>query len=112
MTRAKEYLFLTASRFRYLWGIPRVMRPSRFLKEIPEQFLQPYHLTPRSQEEDSSSCEEKVFAPGESVFHKDFGIGIVQKSYRTSLGLTYDVFFPKTQMTRSLVAKFAKLLSN
>ena len=45
MTRAKEYLFLTASRYRYLWGMPRMMRPSRFLKEIPEEFLQPYHLS-------------------------------------------------------------------
>jgi len=37
MTRAKEYLYLTASRYRYLWGMPRMMRPSRFLKEIPQR---------------------------------------------------------------------------
>jgi DNA helicase-2/ATP-dependent DNA helicase PcrA len=35
MTRAKDYLFLSASRLRFLWGMPRVMRPSRFLSEIP-----------------------------------------------------------------------------
>ena len=35
MTRAKDYLFLSASRLRFLWGMPRVMRPSRFLDEIP-----------------------------------------------------------------------------
>lgn len=40
MTRAKQFLFLSASRYRYLWGMPRFMRPSRFLKEIPDQFLQ------------------------------------------------------------------------
>ncbi len=35
MTRAKDSLFLSASRLRFLWGMPRVMRPSRFLSEIP-----------------------------------------------------------------------------
>ncbi len=113
MTRSKEYLFLTASRYRYLWGMPRMMRPSRFLKEIPEEFLQSYHLTSqlRQREDITYDEEEKGFEPGESVFHKDFGTGIVQKVYNTSLGLTYDVFFPQANTTRSLVAKFAKLIS-
>ncbi len=39
MTRAKGYLFLSASRFRYLWGMPKVTRPSRFLAEIPKEFV-------------------------------------------------------------------------
>jgi DNA helicase II / ATP-dependent DNA helicase PcrA len=107
MTRAKEYLFLTASRFRYLWGMPRYMRPSRFLKEIPEEFFQ----SPAFEDERVGRDEEEGYEPGDTVFHKDFGEGIVQKSYRTSLGLTYDVFFPQAKTTRSLVAKFAKLRS-
>jgi DNA helicase-2/ATP-dependent DNA helicase PcrA len=40
MTRAKEFLYLTDARFRMMWGIPRHQRPSRFLKEIPEQYLE------------------------------------------------------------------------
>jgi len=107
MTRAKEYLFLTASRNRYLWGMPRMMRPSRFLKEIPEQFLQSSHT--RREEYSSYNEQESPFEPGEGVFHKDFGTGIIQKVYTTSLGLTYDVFFPRANAMRSLVAKFAKL---
>ena len=106
MTRAKEYLFLTASRFRYLWGMPRYMRPSRFLKEIPEEFFKS-----NSFEEREMGTEEGHYEPGDQVYHKDFGTGIVQKSYQTSLGLTYDVFFPQAKTTRSLVAKFAKLKS-
>jgi DNA helicase-2/ATP-dependent DNA helicase PcrA len=39
MTRAKEHLYLTASRARFLWGTPRMMRPSRFLNEIPKEHL-------------------------------------------------------------------------
>ncbi len=107
MTRAKEYLFLSASRFRYLWGIPRMMRPSRFLKEIPESYLQSYSVQRTHISYDSQ--EDEAYEPGDTVFHKDFGNGIVQKSYRTSLGQTYDVFFPQANTTRSLVAKFARL---
>jgi DNA helicase II / ATP-dependent DNA helicase PcrA len=39
MTRAKRKLFLCTAAMRYMWGVPRYMRPSRFLKEVPLQFL-------------------------------------------------------------------------
>lgn len=105
MTRAKEYLYLTASRTRFLWGTPRMMRPSRFLNEIPSEYLHSYH-----KKEEVVYDEESVFADGDAVYHRDFGTGIVQKSYQTSLGLTYDVFFPQADTLRSLVAKYAKLM--
>lgn len=103
MTRAKKYLFLTASHIRFIWGSPRLMRPSRFLNEIPGEYLK------TSQPSTSLYDENRVFSSGDRVHHRDFGTGIVQKSYETSLGLTYDVFFPESHTTRSLVAKFAKL---
>lgn len=40
ITRAKEQLVLTAARSRFLWGTWRMMKPSRFLNEIPKEFLQ------------------------------------------------------------------------
>ncbi len=40
MTRAKEHLYLTNARNRFLWGGPRAMRPSRFLGEIPWHYVQ------------------------------------------------------------------------
>lgn len=40
MTRAKEHLYLSSARMRFLWGSPRAMRPSRFLSEIPYQYVQ------------------------------------------------------------------------
>lgn len=40
MTRAKEQLTLSAARSRFLWGTWRMMRPSRFLNEIPKSCLQ------------------------------------------------------------------------
>ncbi|NGX37877.1 MAG: hypothetical protein K1000chlam2_01043, partial [Chlamydiae bacterium] len=107
MTRARDYLYLTAARTRYLWGTLRPMRPSRFLSEIPEEYLKKHHkemFSPYEFEEASTA-----FQPGDSVYHKDFGKGIVQKAYQTSLGLTYDVLFAEGNDTRSLVAKYAKL---
>jgi DNA helicase-2/ATP-dependent DNA helicase PcrA len=43
MTRAKEYLYLTDSQMRYLWGSERFQRPSRFLKEIPPEYIKRMH---------------------------------------------------------------------
>lgn len=40
MTRAKERLYLTAAETRFLWGQHRMMRPSRFLREIPKKYLE------------------------------------------------------------------------
>jgi DNA helicase II / ATP-dependent DNA helicase PcrA len=42
MTRAKDLLFCSAVHQRFLWGVKRWMKPSRFLKEIPPQYLQSY----------------------------------------------------------------------
>jgi len=111
MTRAKEHLYLSASRMRFLWGGPRLMRPSRFLLEIPAEYLHAYHRSARSIENNEEPFNEtdSPFQNGDSVLHKDFGVGTVQKSYQTSLGLTYDVYFPNLHSTRSLIAKYAKL---
>jgi DNA helicase-2/ATP-dependent DNA helicase PcrA len=103
MTRAKEVLFLTCSSYRYLWGMPRTMRPSRFLREIPSELLHPYHTA-----EESHPTDDEL-SDGDAVLHRDFGRGLIQSCYQTSLGVTYDVFFPQEGRTRSLVARFAKL---
>ncbi len=107
MTRAKKHLYMTASRFRFLWGTPRVMRPSRFLKEVPQEYFESHHITHKEEEEED--LHEEGFLIGDSVYHKDFGKGIVNRSYHTSLGLTYDVTFEGDSIQRSLVAKYAKL---
>jgi DNA helicase-2/ATP-dependent DNA helicase PcrA len=45
MTRAKEYLYLTESRQRFLWGTTRSQRTSRFLKEVPMKFIEKIRRT-------------------------------------------------------------------
>ncbi|MES2345501.1 MAG: UvrD-helicase domain-containing protein [Chlamydiota bacterium] len=106
MTRAKELLYLTAARHRFLFGASRYMRPSRFLMEVPKKHLRNYQ---DEEEEEEELQQHTDFTPGEVVIHKEFGIGIIQKVYETSLGLTYDVLFSAGKITRSLIAKYAKL---
>ena len=40
MTRAKERLFLSHTKFRFLWGLSRLMEPSRFLGEILPEYTE------------------------------------------------------------------------
>jgi len=42
MTRAKERLYLTAAETRFIWGTHKMMRPSRFLREIPKEYISRY----------------------------------------------------------------------
>lgn len=108
MTRAKRHLYLCSTIYRYMWGTARFMRPSRFLKEIPAQYLE--NLSPSSLHQESSDNEpEEGFAPGDQVIHKEFGVGTVKKAYQGSFGPTYEVTFDNSGATRTLVAKFAKL---
>lgn len=105
MTRARDYLYLSCARTRYLFGSLKPMRPSRFLSEIPEERMKKFHketFSPYEYEEARTNLQI-----GDRVNHREFGEGIVQKTYSTSLGLTYDVLFEDE--TRSLVAKYAKL---
>ncbi len=108
MTRAKAHLFLTSAKYRFLWGGARLMRPSRFLAEIPSEYIQ--DLTPRPRSHTSGTDEELHI--GDTVHHRDFGLGIIQRQYETSLGLTYDVFFSQSSRVHSLVAKYAKLIKS
>lgn len=103
MTRAKEHLYLTSAHKRMLWGTTRMMRPSRFLSEIDPEYIKLLSAIPTFKE------HRENFSPGDAVYHQDFGSGIIKKSYNTSFGITYDVFFPESNLLRSLVAKYAKL---
>lgn len=40
ITRARQQLYITYARQRFMWGMLRSMQPSRFLAEIPPEFLQ------------------------------------------------------------------------
>lgn len=112
MTRAKRALYLSHTSTRFIWGGPKSMRPSRFLREIPKQYLaarQEDAYEDEIEPEISSESESAAFHEGSKVFHHEFGIGRVSKVGSSSLGLTYDVFFQKDGKTKTLLAKYAKL---
>lgn len=109
MTRAKRHLYLCSAIYRFVWGTARLMRPSRFLKEIPAQYLQNLSYPSLHRQEEDSADSPEGFQPGDQVIHREFGVGTVQKSYQGSLGFTYEVYFSDANTTRTLVAKYAKL---
>ncbi len=86
MTRAEQQLFLTRSGIRMVRGRMSVFRPSRFLKEIPRQFLD---TVPFNQKIDSDFT--KKINPddllGSTIDHRVFGRGCVT-------GLRHEGKFP------------------
>lgn len=126
MTRAKEFLFLTDSRFRYLWGMGRTQRASRFLKEIPREFVEKVHgafyfrrdvlaekpsiAHEKREIKEEKKQEEKGLSQGDMVCHPEFGIGKIQETYQGSLGLTYRIFFSKDFKVREIVDRYARLV--
>ncbi len=109
MTRAKRHLYLTNAETRFVWGGVRSMKPSRFIKEISPQALSYLNYLSTSKEIEPEEITYQ-FLKGDQVVHKDFGIGTVEKSYSSSLGITYDVRFFINGTTKSLVARYAKLV--
>jgi DNA helicase-2/ATP-dependent DNA helicase PcrA len=125
MTRAKEHLYLTDVRTRYLWGAIRTQRPSRFLREIPMKYIDKVRPTyaARSSVMEAKICEEdfiddmdqsvpdedEFVHEGDTVVHQQFGIGAVRQIYQGAAGLTYKVLFSNDGRERSLVAKYARL---
>jgi DNA helicase II / ATP-dependent DNA helicase PcrA len=127
VTRAKEYLYLSYCRTRYLWGTLRLQKPSRFLKEMPKEYIEKFSSSRSSRKftpSDFSQREQRervvyvekplpqsseAFVPGDRIFHKDFGVGQVKDAYEGSMGLTYKVMFDKDNSLKTLVAKYAVL---
>lgn len=124
MTRAKDYLYMCDVQLRYIWGISRTQRPSRFLGEIPGKHVEYVQrrervAAPKIIEEEPFSDEievaepiiapaKQVYKPEDAVYHRDFGIGVVQEAYEGSTGLTYKVQFADGKV-RTLIAKYAPL---
>lgn len=122
ITRAKEHLYLSYCHTRYLWGNLRLQKASRFLKELPKEYIEkwaaprlkspswpphpragvPYSEKPMPQ-------QVEPFAPGDRIFHKDFGLGQIQEAYEGSMGLTYKVLFDKDHSLKTIVAKYAMI---
>jgi DNA helicase-2/ATP-dependent DNA helicase PcrA len=133
MTRAKDYLYITGAATRYLWGVTRSQRASRFLREIPLQYVEkvtrkdtqktllssPKFSTTGSrfspqvrnipQKQGSTMNPEDLLTPGDLVHHSQFGIGKIQEVYQGGAGLMYKIRFDQESEEKTIVAKYAQL---
>lgn len=87
VTRAKEKLYLTLASSRHLHGRETIQRPSRFLKEIPEECLHSARTQvkvkverPFTQKRSFSAIPEahdSGLMLGQTITHKTFGEGVI-----------------------------------
>ncbi len=71
ITRARKELFFTSTHRRMLYGKTEDRLPSRFIEELPEDFVD-------IEGEVSETSGE--YKPGTRLFHEDYGVGIVNKN--------------------------------
>ncbi len=120
MTRAKEKLVLTHAENRRIYGFDHRHNPSRFLSEIPEEYL--YKVRPTASITRPSSVREST-APykqsfnqepglkiGKRVKHAKFGAGMIINAEGSGEHARIQVKFDQAG-TKWLVASFAKLES-
>ena len=120
MTRAQEALYLTLSEERETWGQREMVRPSRFLEEIPEDLLK--RVGPFGDLEDRTPPESRSSAPvsrvkqgstgsfggGEKVRHPRYGEGTVVAVSGAGARQEVTVHFDGAGLKRLLV-KYAGL---
>lgn len=68
ITRAMERLYLTNAVSRLLYGYERSNPPSRFLKEIPPEYMVSPH---------EKQIVTAALASGDTVIHRKFGMGVI-----------------------------------
>jgi DNA helicase-2/ATP-dependent DNA helicase PcrA len=118
MTRAMQKLFLTYAEVRRLHGKEVYHRPSRFLNEIPKEFLHEVRLKTKVSRPQLDSFtrasatinlqSEGEFRSGQTVSHHQFGEGVVLQCEGRGPHARVQVRFTKAG-TKWLVASFLQL---
>lgn len=130
ITRAERRLYVTNAVTRTMYGRISAYMPSRFLAEIPPQFMEDYHrksAMPQSRttavpgkqrvsiltKPVASSLPKKhavtdTFAKGDKVRHKIWGIGTVLDVIGEGPNMQMKIQFP-TKGVRQVVVKYAPL---
>lgn len=80
MTRARRSLTLTSCQTRRIWGRTQYLSPSRFLKEIPSEFLE---IKDFSSSSSLGSLSNSPWGKGRAVYHDDYGRGFIVKNWNT-----------------------------
>ncbi len=133
ITRAKEKLYCTHVRERLLYGQTQYNRMSRFLGEIPEEYLDQEQPQPKREEKSprekalsrmsnemqkkpfaasaSPTAQKERFGPGDQVKHPNFGQGTVLSCRPMGNDCLYEVAFDSVG-TKKLMGNYAKLERN
>jgi len=109
ITRAKEELYLSYALSRELYGKVNKFSRSRFIDEIPDDFLEPFHQREftDSLNKKSYSNSQKInrkctfdeplnfdnISVGECVFHKKWGNGVIKKKEYVNEDPVIEVYF-------------------
>jgi DNA helicase-2/ATP-dependent DNA helicase PcrA len=100
VTRAREKLILTWCGNRRVFGRSSGMEPSRFLDEIPADMVERIGEDPEEMDDG--------FPPGCSVFHDEYGPGIVERKWYTGGNLLLQVRFRSGRVAK-LLPKYNRL---
>ena len=120
ITRAMQNLTLSYSKVRYQYGDVNYQIQSRFLHEIPNEYLQNVRTPGRNINQSKNfgavpfdfvkpSNSNDGFNIGEFVNHPRFGIGVFLKAEGEGDNLCYHVDFKAEGSKKVLLAKMAKL---
>ncbi|MCH8137221.1 MAG: ATP-binding domain-containing protein, partial [Proteobacteria bacterium] len=120
ITRAKQYLYLTYAEQRRLHGMDNYSQPSRFIAEIPDEYIEeirprvqvsrPMQTTPRRKPSGGSLApgSDMGIRLGQRVRHIKFGDGVILNCEGQGAHARVEVNF-ETAGTKWLVLSYANL---
>ena len=103
ITRAKKEIYFTACRQRRIWGKLNFQTPSRFLNDIPDEFIV------GSGGSNLEVYKKNDFPPGTFIYHDDYGAGQVIKEWYNGNEVIVIVKF-ESGRTAQFIPKYAGLV--
>jgi DNA helicase-2/ATP-dependent DNA helicase PcrA len=122
MTRARQQLIISHAESRRLYGREQYAKPSRFLREIPDQYLQKIRMqgqisrpvTAQQNTNNKASWTDAAtnsgFSLGQQVHHSKFGDGVILQQEGEGPQARVQVNF-ESAGSKWLVVAFANLTS-
>lgn len=117
ITRAEEKLYLTRAKMRMLFGQTSANPPSIFLREIPQELVEPVGKPAAGLQKPvlrqgpvrRLPDTETDWRVGDKVNHKKWGIGTVVKMQGEGQDLELNIAFPAPTGVKRLLAQFAPI---
>ncbi|MFT6834469.1 MAG: DNA helicase-2/ATP-dependent DNA helicase PcrA [Francisellaceae bacterium] len=121
MTRAMRKLTISYAKIRHQYGTASYQRPSRFVKEIPNEFIHEIKLKSKTKSAKTfgfgvspeiflkSQENNATFKTGDFVSHPKFGIGVFEKQIGEGDKMQLYVNFKGGSGNKVLIAKYARL---